>query len=299
MKMPRQFALLACLALAAFNPLAAQEIKIPTDTSQLVSIETKDDNTFIGYIRQIEMDHILVQTDKFGQIKIQKKDIRALRSVEQNQIVEGEFWSTDANSTRYLFGPNGYGLRKGEGYYQNTWIFFNQVSYGITDNFTLGVGVIPLFIFAGEASPVWITPKLTIPIKKDQINLGVGGLFATVIGDEAGSFGVAYGQITFGSRDRNINLGLGYGYAGDSWANTPTISISGIYRTGRKFALLSENYLFDTGDNNFVLSSIGGRFIGKHVSIDAALVIPTVGTDGEFFAIPWLGLTVPFGRAVD
>ncbi len=299
MKMPRRYAILVWLAFAAAHPLVAQEIKIPTDTSQLVSIETKDDNTFIGYIRQIETDYILVQTDKFGQIQIQKKDIRALRLVEQNQLVEGEYWSTDPNSTRYLFGPNGYGLRKGEGYYQNTWIFFNQVSYGITDNFTLGVGIIPLFIFAGASTPVWITPKLTIPIKKDQINLGVGGLFATVLGEEGGSFGVAYGQMTFGPRDRNINLGVGYGYAGDSWANTPTISLSGIYRTGRKFALISENYLFDTGDENLVLTSFGGRFIGKRISIDAALVIPATETEGLFFAIPWLGLTVPFGRAVE
>lgn len=285
------------LLLLAAGRIGAQDVKIPTDTTQLFSIETRDGNIFLGYIRRIETDYLMLETEKFGDLKINKKEIQKIRTVGKNQIVEGEYWDDNPHSTRYFFGPNGYGLKKGEGYYQNTWILFNQVSYGISDNFSLGVGMIPLFLFAGTATPIWITPKLSIPLKKDAINLGVGGLFAVVLGEESGSFGLAYGQMTFGPRDRNVNLGLGYGYAGDSWASTPTVSLSGIYRTGRKFALITENYLLDAGDENIALLSFGGRFIGRWIAVDAALVFPT-GT-GELIGIPWLGLTVPFGKARD
>jgi len=58
------------------------------------------------------------------------------------------------------------GLHKGEGYYQNIWVFWNQASFGVTENFSLGFGIIPLFLFGGEAgqySPIWVVPKLSYP----------------------------------------------------------------------------------------------------------------------------------------
>ena len=294
--MPFTIRLLALLALLfAAAPVFAQEVQIPTDTTQLSSIETKDGNEFIGYIRSIESDVIVVSTESFGDVRIRRQNLKSIRPLEKGQIVAGEYWPYNPHATRYFFGPNGYGLRKGEGYYQNTWVFFNQVSYGISDNFSMGLGIIPLFLFAGAPTPVWITPKVSLPIKRDKISLGLGGLFGTVLGGDGGAFGIAYGQATFGSRDRNINVGLGYGYADESWANTPTISVSGVYRVGKKFALMTENYMISAGEENYVLMSAGGRFIGKKIAVDAGLVLPTQ-TGGEFFAIPWLGITVPFGK---
>jgi hypothetical protein len=288
--------LLATLLLLS-APVFSQEVEIPTDTTQLSSIETKDGNEFVGYIRAIEADVIVVKTENFGDVRIRRQNVKTIQPLAKNQIVAGEYWPDNPHASRYFFAPNGYGLRKGEGYYQNTWIFFNQVSYGFSDNFSLGVGIVPLFLFEGTATPIWITPKLSIPLKKDRFNLGLGGLFAVVAGEESASFGVAYGQATVGSRDRNISVGLGYGYAGDSWASTPTISLSGVYRTGKKFAIMTENYLLDAGDESIVLISAGGRFIGKRVAIDAGLVFPTVTDgDGYFIAVPWLGITVPFGK---
>lgn len=281
-------------AFLCFNgQIAAQQ---PADSTR-VMVETTDGNQYVGWIVDQNADVLVLKTDNLGEIKLPKKQIKLMRPVRTSEMVNGEYWPENPHATRYLFGPNGYGLRKGEGYYSNTWIFFNQISYGITNNFTLGAGIIPLFFFDGAASPIWITPKVSIPIKKDMFNVGVGGLFATVLGEDVGTFGVAYGQFTIGPRDKNINFGLGYGYAGDEWASTPTISISGTYRAGKKFAFITENYIFDTGDENITLLSFGGRFIGRNLAIDAALVLPT-NTDGFLIAIPWLGINVPFGNTV-
>lgn len=291
------FLLAALFWLAASFSLSAQ-VSIPTDSTRQYTVETTDGNIFIGRIVGQTPETLVLKTDNLGEINIPKRNLRSIRAVRPDQIVAGEYWPDNPHGTRYLFGPNGYGLRKGEGYYSNIWIFYNQFSYGFTNNFTLGVGIVPLFFFGGTASPAWITPKFSIPIQRNKVNLGVGGLFATVLGggeDFRGSFGVAYGQLTIGSRDRNFNVGAGYGYAGDDWANTPTITFGGIYRTGRKFALMTENYLFDTGDDNYVLLSFAGRFIGRSVAIDAGLIIPTA-TDGVVVAIPILGVNVPLGR---
>jgi hypothetical protein len=113
-------------------------------------------------------------------------------------------------------------------------VLFNQVSVGITNNFSVGIGMVR-FSFCRAATPVWIAPKLSIPVKKDKFNLGAGALVATVIGEgEGGGFGILYGLATTGSRDNNLSLGLGYGYAGGDWADSPTISLSGMARTGAR-----------------------------------------------------------------
>jgi len=288
--------LLAMFVMASASTHAVAQ-EIPKDSTVRVVVRTTDDNEYIGYIVGQTQESVLLKTDNLGTIILQKRMIRSIQPIQKQQIVQGEYWYDNPYATRYFFGPNGYGLRKGEGYYQNAWIFFNQVSYGISKNFTLGAGLIPLFLFAGAPTPIWLTPKFSFPLQKDKVNLGVGGLFATVLGEDGGgSFGVAYGQLTLGPRDRNFNIGLGYGYAGNDWANTPTISLSAMYRTSKKFALLTENYIFDTGDENFVLLSFGGRFIGRRIAIDGGLFIPAVGD--IFIAIPWLGVNVPFGNPV-
>lgn len=261
-------------------------------------VETTDDNTYVGIIRSQNSNSIVLETKNLGTITLLRVNIRKMEALRPDQIKNGEIWFDSPHATRYLFGPNGYSLKRGEAYYQNVWIWFNQVSVGVTDKFTLGFGIVPLFFFH-TATPVWITPKFSVPIRKDKINLGVGALLATVLGgnDNGGgnSFGVAYGQLTLGSRDRNVNFGLGYGYAGDSWANSPTLSFSAMHRASKKFSFITENYLFDTGDDNIGLLSIGGRFLGRRIAIDGALVVP-VEPDLEFIAIPWLGINVPIGR---
>ncbi len=260
-------------------------------------VETTDDNTYIGLIREQDPDKIVLETKNLGIITLFRSNIRRMEALRPEQIKNGEIWLESPHATRYLFGPNGYSLKRGEAYYQNVWIWFNQVSVGVTDNFTLGIGIVPLFLF-NTVTPVWITPKFSVPIKKDKVNLGVGALLATVLGGNdnggGGSFGVAYGQLTLGSRDRNVNFGLGYGYAGDRWANSPTISFSTILRGSKKFAFISENYLLGTGNDNLGLLSAGFRFLGRRIAIDGALVVP-VEPDITFIAIPWLGINVPIG----
>ncbi|MCA0237301.1 MAG: hypothetical protein LCH81_13050 [Bacteroidetes bacterium] len=265
---------------------------VPGETSWVV--ETTDDNTYVGIIKGQDNNHIILETKNLGTINIQRVNIRKMEPLRPEQVVNGEVWFASPHDTRYFVGPNAYGLRRGEAYYQNGWILFNQLSVGVTDHFTVGVGIMPLFLFQ-SATPIWITPKFSVPIQKDKVNIAAGALLSTIVGEEGGSFGVVYGQLTLGSRDKNINFGLGYGYFGDSWAESPTLSVSALYRTGKKFAFITENYLLDTGYEKVGLLSVGGRFLGRHIAIDGALAMP-VFEYFDFIGIPWLGISVPLGR---
>ena len=272
--------------------------EVKQDTTLTYRITTIDGNEFIGTLVEQDPQKIVLKTSNLGVITIQKINLKSMEIIETEKIKDGAYWADHMQSTRHFWSPNGYGLRKGEAYYQNVWIFFNQFSVGITDNILLGGGIIPAFLIAGTPTPVWITPKVSFPVVKDKVNIGVGGLFATVIGEDNANFGIAYGTATFGPRDKNVTVGVGYGYAGNSWASSPTFSLSYIARVGRKGYFISENYLISVDNDYLFLGMIGGRSIlgNSSVGLDYGLVVPIASDMGTFIAIPWLGVTVPLGK---
>ena len=258
-------------------------------------IETRDGNTYIGQIVSQDSMKVILDSEKLGEIKILRADIKRMYFIKKEKIIEGEYWFENPQATRYFYAPNGNALKKGEGYYQNVWVLFSSFAVGIEDNFSIGGGVVPLFLFAGAPTPVWITPKVSIPVTKDKLSLAAGGLLGTIVGEDNAGFGILYGISTFGSKDKNLSMGLGYGYAGGEWAKSPMINISGMVRKGAKGYFLTENYLIKTGDTTTAIFWLGGRKIIKNTGLDYGLIIPVNSEMEEFVAIPWLGLTIPFG----
>jgi hypothetical protein len=259
-------------------------------------IETMDGNEFIGIILEQSPEKIRLKTEKLGEISILRSDIKTITRLPATTSKNGTYWLDNPQSTRYFWTPNAYSLKKGEGYYQNVWVFFNQAVYGFTDHFSGAIGTMPLFLFGGGATPAWFTLKYSVPVVKDKFNLGAGLLAGTVLGESNANFGIFYGISTFGTKDNNVNIGLGWAFAGGEIAKNPTVNISGMFRTGPKGYFITENYFIGTSDNFMVLMSLGGRSIIKHVGLDYGLFIPVGGEVNAFVAVPWLGLTIPFGN---
>ncbi|HAQ18056.1 MAG TPA: hypothetical protein DCR40_02345 [Prolixibacteraceae bacterium] len=257
-------------------------------------IETIDGNEYIGKILQRSADKIRIKTEKLGEISILTSDIKRISEVTQTIAKDGTYWLDNPQSTRYFWAPNGYNLKSGEGYYQNVWVFFNQAVYGFTDHISAGVGVVPLFLFAGAPTPAWLTAKFSVPVAENKFNLGAGALVGTVIGEEKTGFGILYGISTFGSKDKNLNIGLGWAFAGGEMAENPTVNISAMIRTGPKGYFITENYFIGTPDEFVVMMMVGGRRIIKRVGLDFGAVIPISSEMEEFIVAPWLGFTIPF-----
>ena len=277
--------------LTAPDYLQAQEIQEKT----LVRIEMKDGNEFIGTIESESESEVVLKTERLGLITIKREDIRSVKEIPPQRIVREEYWAENPQSGRHFWSPTGYGLKQGEGYYQNLWVLFNQVSYGISNNFSIGAGIVPLFFFGAEVTPIWITPKFSVPLEKESINLGGGAIIATVLGEDTPFVGIAYGLTTFGNRDRNLSIGLGWGFIDDDFAKTPTINVSGILRTGRRGYLVTENYFISAGGENVLILSFGGRTLWNRFSLDYGLFRPIHrDISNGFIAFPWLGFVVPF-----
>jgi hypothetical protein len=266
-----------------------------SDTAAVYRIETFDGNIFIGNIISEDSATIVLKTTSLGEIKIPLSNIKSKTILKQVKYEGGKIWLPNPQSSRYFWAPNGYGLEKGTSYYQNIWILYNQFSFGLTNNFSIGAGFLPLFLFGGTSSPFWIVPKVSIPVVKDKFNVGTGAFLGTILGEDSGVFGLLYGTTTFGSRDRNISFGLAYGFAQDDWLNIPVINVASMIRTGPKGYFITENYVITAEGETVALLSLGGRSIIRNIGLDYSLWIPIGAEMDTFVAIPFLGITIPMG----
>ena len=171
-------------------------------------IVTADGNIFVGHILEESDTEVVISTEQFGEVRISKQNIRSMNIVRSETMIGGVYWPDNPQSTKYFWAPNGYGMKAGEMYYQNIWVLYNQVSYGITDYFSVSAGLVPLFLFRAPATPVWIVPKFSIPVASDVVQIGAGAFLGALLG-EGEVFGIAFGSATFGGRDINTNFGLG------------------------------------------------------------------------------------------
>lgn len=248
---------------------------------KLVEVELQSGKEYQGIILYQSSDLLRLKLANGTEIEFSTDSLTSLHYLEPVDLVRRYA------QTRYFFAPNAFNLKKGEAYYQNAWILFNQVSVGFSDYFTLGVGTIPLFLFDPQVlGPLWITPKISYPLIKDRVNIAAGGLYGTVLGENI-TFGITYGSISIGNIDNNATFSMGYGRSDGQWANRPTIAFSGMLKADNHFYLITENYFLD----NFFLISFGGRYDFRKLSLDFGLI---GAEEFEGSLIPWLGVTVPF-----
>lgn len=289
--------LLSLFCLQPLQSLAQQRGAVPDeaqpDSTVIWRVATTDDNEFFGYLVSRTDEHIELQTETLGVLTIPLSQIRRMGVLRERNVREGELWGDNPQATRYFVSPNGYGLGAGKGYYQNVWLFFNQFSMGFNDYMSIGLGIVPPFFLGTSAVPVWTTPKLSVPVngKDGAIHLGVVAFLGTVLGERDGGFGALSGALTLGTRDRNISLGMGFGFTGDGFEKQPAFSVNGMYRWGRKGYVLAETFFVDAEG----VALVGLRSVGRNVSFDYGLIIPITGEEVEIL-LPWLSISVPIGN---
>ena len=182
------------------------------------------------------------------------------------------------HASRYFFAPSAYNLKKGELYGATNYFLAYDFQYGITDNFSLGMGSTVAFI------PFYITPKLSFKVGENS-RISVGDIL--VLGTWGTQFtaNLAYGVYTYGNSNSNVSLGLAYlsssGAEIDSKLSQPVINISAMAKLSDYMYIVSENYFSmgtSTGESyewwttntfnyekssNIAMGALGFRFINK------------------------------------
>jgi len=298
---------LLTFVLADFQPLFAQEEKMSSlqDTAKWQKVVLKDGSEFIGHIVEQDSQVVVFRTSSVDRLEIKRSQIDRIEVVEESSMKTGRYWFPNPNPTRYLFGPSAINLKKGEGYYQNTWVLLNSFNVGVTDHISVGGGFELISTFATLGSdegwqPVFIlTPKVGFKVRND-LHLGGGVLYLNVpdidfneSGSDRSGLGIAYGIGTYGSYDHNITLGAGWGFVQEQWADRPILTISGMTRISRKTALVSENWILPV-DGYYGIYSYGIRFFGEKLAVDLGFINNADISDGIFIGIPWIDFMVKF-----
>jgi hypothetical protein len=262
------FALTAAVTTSA--PLRAQETA-PTrdrlrvvDSTKIQVITMRDGSSLVGRIVSVRADSVDFQTG-IGRVPVAIRDIREIKETDANRMHEGQYWFPNPNSTRLFFAPTGQMLKKGEGYFADYELFFPGMAYGVTDNLSIGGGV-SLFPTGLDEQVYYLTPKVGMSFG-EQVHVAAGLLLAGTNGETGG---VGYGAGTFGNGDASVTVGLGYGFAGGDIESKPVAMLGGEKRISRRIALVTENYLLPTSDNNLVYS-FGVRFMGEKLTTDLAI----------------------------
>jgi len=265
------------------------------DQISLIKIKGDAGLTYVGTIIERNDKEIILLTDGKTKVHIPIETIQDIRSIPSSHFHDGEYWFPNPNETRYLYAPSAFNLKKGEGYYQNTYLFINSFNYGFTDNFSFGVGFEFLSTFGsfgGDFNPIFfLTPKYSMQVS-ENLRVGIGVLYGNV-SDLVGGFGVGYGLATYGNPEHNATLGLGFGFFDGDFSTDPVITISGMTRISRRISLVTENWFFPADVYRGILT-YGIRFFGESMSVDLALINNTDIATAFPIGIPYIDFVVKF-----
>lgn len=287
--------IMVCFSMLQFTRLMGQDSQI-ADTLAMYKVELIDGSTFVGKIIQQDSLHVVMQTSVLSRLEIPLTKIKHLEEINTSQYKKGEYWFDNPHASRYLIGPSAFNLKKGEGYYQNTWIFLNSFNVGITNHISVGGGLEFLSTFGsltqGAFQPIFfLTPKASFQVS-ERFHAGAGILYIHVPGNEANG-GICYGMATYGNTNNNVTAGFGWFFSDFSFNSRPVITLSGMKRISRKVGLISENWIIPT--NGYTgLFSYGIRFFGEKMAVDLAFINNRDIFDFLFIGIPYVDFVVKF-----
>ena len=178
-----------------------------------VRIVLQNGGVYEGEVISIDESDFLIKTIMLGNMRIAKMNIASIVDVQKDQmgLMNVNTRSTDINpqAGRYFFAPSAFQLEKGDGYYHNALVIYNQVSYGFTDYFTAGISMTPL----GAGATIKLGTKIS-----DKVHVSVGGIGLLPFYEVLSPMGIAFVNITVGDERRNLTLSLGnafYNYIDD------------------------------------------------------------------------------------
>jgi hypothetical protein len=216
------------LLVLAFGGIAQTDT---TEAKQLVVVQKNDGTEYIGYILEDDGREILLETEALGKIYIRKEEISRISNVEdEKHIINGVYNTEGPFTTRYTFTTNALPIKKGENYAMVN-LYGPEVHFAVSDN--LNIGVMSTWI----GSPIVLAMKYSMKTSNKNINLSVGLLSGTssFINSFRGFGGLAFGNITFGDRRRNITIAAGYLYIDPNTSRKETFIREGSYETSYEF----------------------------------------------------------------
>ncbi|MCK4920025.1 MAG: hypothetical protein KAS71_03205 [Bacteroidales bacterium] len=310
------------------------------DSTKLCVVKLTDETSISGKIIDVREKEIKMRTQYLDLITISKKRIIDIVELESDGSQINKYWLPNPHDSRHFFAPTGRNMPKGTGYFQDIYLVLLSVNYAVTDFLTLGGGfsIIPGEGFNSQA--YYVYPKVGFDLS-EKTSVGGGFLFASIpertehvipdtitipvryaptqydttivdtvyaYSNNRTNIGLLFGVGTFGNRENNVSLGVGYAYYKDDVLKYPIIMLGGMYRLSRRTAFVTENWIFtvpykyldeeyEKRNYTSAVISYGIRFFGERMSVDLAFfqITGEMGI-GQFIfpGIPYVDFVVKF-----
>jgi hypothetical protein len=286
---PSRVSVQTCLTVMIILIASGASGQQATSQEEIYEIELKDGSLVLGVILSEDGSSIHFRTLSQVDMRILKEMIVEKTKIS-GEIVKGELWRDDPNSTRLLFSPTGRALKAGQGYFSVYEVFFPFVAVGITDFLAVAGGM--TLIPGMESQAFYIAPKIT-PLQLKNFDFSLGALYARVPDEDEGA-GIIYGVGTAGSAKASLTVGAGFGFMGADFADKPILMIGGETQISPTVKMLSENWIIP--DSDVQLFSLGIRFFGSKLAADFGLIYPAGGDSSGWPLFPWIGFAYNFGN---
>lgn len=298
-----KLAFLALLCLICIANLSIAQVELGDQKSQTVILKMEDGSVINGIMVDRTDTHVTVNTASAGDITIAIEAIKDIEYIDdvRNIMFDKNGYPVDFyNSTRYLINPTGYGLKKGQSYYENIYLFLNSYTYGITDNISVTGGAeIASILFGPQIPLLFGSVKFSKPFGNQKGAFGVNTTFIVLPQQSFASVALVSGSVTFGSRNNNVSVGTGFGISLEDGSGTEglvPLNIGFMTRLSEKISLVSDNTILIFDGDSEVLASLGVRIHFQKVgaALNLGLLRPLAEID--ILGIPYVAATIPIGK---
>lgn len=297
------------------NSLYANEpIKNKIDSLDECIVTLKDGSALIGKIISSNSVEIKLQTIS-GVISINQSNIVSI-VLKKNSIKYNNYnqnYNQNYNSTnerfgnyekppsievnhKYFWNNNYMGIKKNEFYSQNIWVLYNGLDYGISDNFSIGGGL----LFLGVAGFVNIHARAQIELTENfSMGLAYNYFVASSFydfNDRPANLGFMSGGFTYGNAKANISVSGGKFQVPNDRSNSFNTNpnkmgliFCGSLKLNSNLNLITDNILMDKTLN---LNCLGMRINSTKSTFDVGIM--HFGNDNSsessFNLIPYLAM---------
>lgn len=259
-----------------FAQISPQDVTV--DSTQTVGITLTDGSQLTGEILSVS-DTELELRQQSGRIYILLNRVQIIQPADSDSPARR--WFKNPNTSRLLVSPTARPLEKGDGYYQNVYVFISGVSYGITNNLSVtgGISMIPAI---GIKNQLYFVGGRFGGAVKENHYLSGGAVIVSAGGFDNNLL-IGFGNYTYAFSRGSLTTGL-TGFSVTEETGTTAVLFGGDYRLLQRIAFVSENHYFP--DVNETMLSYGLRFMGEQMSFDLAFIQPGFGLG--------LGIGIPF-----
>jgi len=283
MRQPRTARAVPVLLLLFLLLPAARTARAQDETAPAIAEVVLVDGTRLrGRLVSETATHVVLETNA-GQLQIERERIRSVTyDVESAPPSPRRRDDPDGNSL--LLAPTARTLPRGDIYYRNFVLLFNNLGYAVTDAFD--ISVMAAFPVTSDVRIISLGAKLRL-VSMDQAGIGVAVNGSTWIVDEE-ALSTVGGIVSVGNRQASVTAALNYGIADDE--NEAFVLLGGDLQVGRGIKLLAEYGNSGdalTEDHDFKgIINVGFRLFWEQTSFTLTGFRPLEETGDDFLAFP-------------